>query len=107
MPSASAETARWRWRRWTSRAFRRTTTPSSLPSHSVAALREGDRSAYTTKASEALDSFRSQRTLLSKLAATARPRARQTLADATNEIDQLLVEVQRQVAAAFGIAVAR
>ena len=63
----------------------------------VAALSTGDRRSYIAKAAEAIDDLNAQQKKLTDLGKSAGRRARQNIADATAEIQQLHTELARAV----------
>jgi MoxR-like ATPase len=69
----------------------------------VAALRSSDRKAYIAEAAQALDDFKAQQNKLTDVARGAGPRARQTIADAQQEITQLHSELARAVSAGLAL----
>ncbi len=69
----------------------------------VAGLRSSDRKAYISNAAQALDEFRAQQAKLTELTRSAGPRAKGTLADATQEIGQLHADLARSVTSGLGL----
>jgi len=70
----------------------------------VAGLRSSDRKAYISQAAQALDEFKAQQERLEALARSAGPRAKQTVADANQEIAALHEDLARGVSAGLGLA---
>lgn len=73
----------------------------------VAALRTTDRKAYVAQAAQALEDFTAQQKKLKDLARSAGPRAKQSLADAGQEIGQLHSDLARALSAGLGIGAAQ
>jgi MoxR-like ATPase len=69
----------------------------------VAGLRSADRKAYISNAAQALDEFQAQQAKLFELTRSAGPRAKGTLADATQEIGQLHADLARSVTSGLGL----
>jgi MoxR-like ATPase len=69
----------------------------------VAGLRSSDRKAYISNAAQALDEFQAQQAKLTELTRSAGPRAKGTLADATQEIGQLHADLARSVTSGLGL----
>ena len=73
----------------------------------VAGIRSSDRRDYIGQAAQALEDLQAQRSKLDELARSAGARAKQNLADATQEITQLHAELARSVTTGLGLGGAR
>jgi MoxR-like ATPase len=73
----------------------------------VAGIRSSDRRDYIGQAAQALEDLQAQRSKLDELARSAGTRAKQNLADATQEITQLHAELARSVTSGLGLGGAR
>ena len=73
----------------------------------VAGIRSSDRRDYIGQAAQALEDLQAQRSKLDELARSAGARAKQNLADATQEITQLHAELARSVTSGLGLGGAR
>ena len=73
----------------------------------VAGIRSSDRRDYIGQAAQALEDLQAQRSKLDELARSAGTRAKQNLADATQEITQLHAELARSVTTGLGLGGAR
>jgi MoxR-like ATPase len=69
----------------------------------VAGIRSSDRRDYIGQAAQALEDLQAQRSKLDELARSAGARAKQNLADATQEISQLHAELARSVTSGLGL----
>jgi MoxR-like ATPase len=69
----------------------------------IAGLGSGDRRSYISAAANGLEQFNEQQTKLADLARAAGRRAKQTIADATSEIQQLHADLARVVATGLRI----
>jgi MoxR-like ATPase len=70
----------------------------------VAGLRNGsDRKSYLPQAAQALEEFKAQAEKLKDLTRSAGPRAKQTLTDADQEINQLYSDLARDLSAGLGL----
>jgi MoxR-like ATPase len=69
----------------------------------VAGIRSSDRRDYIGQAAQALEDLQAQRSKLDELARSAGARAKQNLADATQEITQLHAELARSVTSGLGL----
>jgi MoxR-like ATPase len=69
----------------------------------ITGLRTTDRKAYVAQAAQALDEFQQQQEKLKELTRGAGPRAKQTLADASQEIAQLHSDLATALTAGLGL----
>ena len=74
----------------------------------VAAIKTGtDRKKYVSEAASALEQFGQQQERLAKLAKSAGRRAKEVIADATADIQEMHTELARTVSAGLGLRAAR